>query len=465
MGKKLTKEEFKGVFGKRKAKKANARLEKEIDAEVHLLARRIQALQREGGTANLKEAKELADTVMRVQEDLTNLKKNKDPKQANTHYKNLLTGVKQDLDKMRDAPVTVKVGGKDVQLRSARIVPGIEALLGQERDELLADVGKKIENGKQKFAALKNASPEQLATMQPSREDVADLMWYLRSVAEDNKGEPFMKGSLTLPDEGSKLRGYFDKCSEVYRRDSSHLKSQQKIEGQKARGIDFYDGGIGDSESRKKMLPYGMNTVLVQSVKTGDKQRLFVKMETEGARVRPSGINPLRLPAGIAMRLRRLTGNRSKDDIKSRKLRLDDVKHSLAHLANLLGPKEDGGTKAFREQVPDEIVDAYVTMFKQIKNKEVLKLLQPLKKKAKAYELCKMMQGLQNALEDVEMDTHTRELVETFSEMVADKYEDAVIRFGDEVVLQEGELAGEEEEEVGDQPKQEEEEEEYLLDV
>lgn len=162
-------------------------------------------------------------------------------------------------------------------------IKGFDTLDAVEIEKATEVIGDKIKSGKRLLDDLL-LNPEAYLDKDPELKDIADLMWYLRTKAEELVGEPFEKGALSLPDSGKLLRGYLDRCEEVYNRFSSHLKDQQKKVGGSARGIDFYEGDI--NENPDALLPYGMNTLLVQSMTidaTGE-ERVYIKLETEGSR-------------------------------------------------------------------------------------------------------------------------------------------------------------------------------------
>lgn len=168
-------------------------------------------------------------------------------------------------------------------------IKGFENLSREEIAQATKEIGNKIKNGKRLLDDLL-LHPEEFLDKDPELKEITDLMWYLRNKAEELVGAPFEKGALSLPDNGKLLRGYLDRCSEVYNRFSSHMKEQQKKVGGSARAVDFYEGDIKTNPDG--LLPYGMNTMLVQSVTidgTGE-ERLYVKLETESARLgAPSG--------------------------------------------------------------------------------------------------------------------------------------------------------------------------------
>ena len=163
-------------------------------------------------------------------------------------------------------------------------IKGFDKLNKDEIEQATKEIGAKIKKGKQLLDDLM-VHPEEYLDKQPELKEITDLMWYLRNKAEEMVGQAFEKGALSLPDSGNLLRGYLDRCQEVYNRYSSHMKAQQEKVGGSARAIDAYEGDIKTNPDA--LLPYGMNTMLVQSIKmdkTGE-ERLYIKLETESARL------------------------------------------------------------------------------------------------------------------------------------------------------------------------------------
>ena len=115
-------------------------------------------------------------------------------------------------------------------------IKGFDKLDEDAAEEAFRVVGEKLQNGKQLLDRLLT-DPEYASDpdVAPALKDVTDLMWYLRNKAEESAGAAFEKGALSIPDDGNLLRGYFDRCTEVYNRYSSHIKAQQEKAGGIAR--------------------------------------------------------------------------------------------------------------------------------------------------------------------------------------------------------------------------------------
>ncbi|MEO6409740.1 MAG: hypothetical protein ABIO45_13430 [Burkholderiaceae bacterium] len=164
-------------------------------------------------------------------------------------------------------------------------IKGFDALDDAAAVKAFRVVGSKINDGKKLLDRLLT-DPEYASdpAVVPELKDVTDLMWFLRNKAEESAGAAFEKGALSIPDDGNLLRGYLDRCQEVYNRFSSHIKAQQDKVGGSARAVDAYEGDIQTNPDG--LLPYSMNTMLVQSLQMegSGEQRLYIKLETEGSR-------------------------------------------------------------------------------------------------------------------------------------------------------------------------------------
>ena len=169
----------------------------------------------------------------------------------------------------------------------------------------------------------------------PTKKEVADVMWFLKSQAQGQIGEPFDKGAITVPDPGGKLKIYLASCTAKYTRSSSHLNGQQKAPNGGAMGIDFYDGASRDMTRVKdvdKLLPCGMHTLLIQQITDakGD-QRLYLKMETEGCDWKGGhGLQAIRHGINFA--------SKRENEYKGRRENMpEDLKAAMKALASLAG--------------------------------------------------------------------------------------------------------------------------------
>ncbi len=273
-------------------------------------------------------------------------------------------------------PLEFANGAYKMQSKS---IPGFDNIEDpEEQQKLLNIIGGKLESGKAIVTDIFD-NPDALDEKEVTREAVADVAWYLRSVAESKVGA-FVKGAMTVPDPGGKLKAYLDKCEEKYARGSSHMKGEQKKEGNMGRGIDFYDG----AEDPNHLLPYGMNTFLFQAFTTAEgEERLFIKTETESARVSA---------AMFSMR---------SDKPESRPISIrEDIPRSIKHGINLIhamrGKHDDQGGAAYRERMPKEIAKRYKALLLICKHDKVVKKL--LEEGLYDKEVFQMLQNIQSVV-------------------------------------------------------------------
>ena len=372
------------------------------------------AAKKKGGKDNVKKAYEALEIVKEKSRELA--------KQALTMEKKTPTKVKLE-------------DGSEASVFPADI-PGFHDMDDKQKSEIVAKVTGKINDGKKVLELLKE-DPTALDGMGTSREAVSNVMWYLKAKAEEKLGEPYERGAMTLPDPGNKIREMFDRCDKVYGRDSSHLKKHQEKEGGQARGIDFYDGMGEDGELNPDMLlPAGMRTVLLQSVKldTGE-ERLYVKMETESARW-----NPFFTKRG--------------DTPEPRALEPGDKKNAILHLGNLVKAKlhlsqgEDKALKATREKVPDNLKKAYEKLLKAAK-KGSPAAHKVLKSGSYKDHIHQMVQNVNEVYalfdeEEIVVDDATLgemcEVVNEIGDTVQESIGDQLSRIGGEVVLGKGDV-------------------------
>lgn len=280
-------------------------------------------------------------------------------------------------------PVPLAAGGQ-ATLYSADI-PGYSTMGKHDRGRMTGILMKKIIAGHKLYGQLSEADPAELPA--PRRQDVSNLLWFLKSKANEAANSPYEKGAMTIPDPGNRIRSYLDRMEteaggpDLYPRRSTHLPEQQLGDYKKKyffsrtqksaaaqeylaqhqpRGTDFYegapgDGGIGDTEL---LLPSGMQTFLYQQVTApSGRSRLYIKMETEGA-------------AGD-----RLTP-KYRGGVQARPREWADYGHTAAHLANLLKKIATGGHASnpdlpqLREDVPKPIRKLFKKILSELKSKD-----------------------------------------------------------------------------------------------
>lgn len=331
----------------------------------------------------------------------------------------------------KKAPMQLSLGGGEKATVFSPDIPGFDKLSEQERAAVTKKVAGKIASGKALLDMILNA-PNIDEVAPPSRKEVTDLMWLMKSKAQEKLGAPYERGAMTIPDPGNKLRAYLDRCSEVYGRDSSHLNEQQKGKGGQGRGIDLYEGVSEEHEIEDfdSLLPNGMRTMLYQQVTMASgEQRLYLKMETESARFNPKF-------------------SRAEETPEARPLHAADVGRSILHLGNLIKSKlgmsqgEDKDLASYREKTAKDVVTAYEAAISAAKksNKEAYNILKGAK--GRVHQILANVDALNAA--QIPLDADTVKAIYACYEAIMDLYgqDDLDARFGGEVVLGMDDIGG-----------------------
>ena len=371
---------------------------------------------------------ELAQILARVRQVNRQASDNK-PAAGRTARDSLLPDMQDFLDTHRKiaktTPLVVQVGNDNVALCWTDI-PGYESLDGNQRQAAVQQAAQKVARGNAVFDAIKNWDG-QGQPPQASHDDAGALIWALKSKAQEKNG-PYVKGAMVVP-EGDKVRRYLDSLGgpngEVYPRSSSHLKDQQKLNGQQARGMDFYGANNGDPGK----LPAGMKTLLYQQVTLpSGAKAIYLKMETAAA-------------FGTA-KYNWFNGVHGTDPSMpvGRNQRPDDKAHAKEHGDNYMsGKKEmDRELGAKREQVPEEITAAWKTYLKTVTVKTTKAALTTAA--GSPFRLNKVMMKLEELAQSGLLDPQTDGNLQTFLSVVSETgsleyVADLDSRFGGEAVL------------------------------
>jgi len=101
-------------------------------------------------------------------------------------------------------------------------IPGFDSMDAKKRRAVMEKAAEKTARGLDLYDQIILGKAPEKAT----RQNVTDLLWALKSKAEEKNG-PYVRGAMTVPG-GDKLRAFLDTCQEeVYPRSSSHLLEQQ----------------------------------------------------------------------------------------------------------------------------------------------------------------------------------------------------------------------------------------------
>jgi hypothetical protein len=322
----------------------------------------------------------------------------------------------------KTAAKTVRVDDKDVEIYWTDI-PGYEKMQPQQRAQAEQEVARRVVDGMALYNAIIGAPDDQLP--KPTHKAAGDLVWALKAQAQKANG-PYIKGAMIAPN-GEKLRKYLDGLGgpngEVYPRSSSHLTEQQKLAGQQARGMDFYQPGGG----KDGQLPAGMNTLLYQQVTlpSGNKA-LYMKMETAGA----FGTAKWNWVNGVWGSDPTMPASRAK--------RRDDDQHAKEHGDNYLsGKKEmDRELGARREETPKEVEQAWQTYLKTVNNKSMKATLQAAS--SSPFRLNNVLKALGKLTDEADFDPDDglQEFLRVAKKLGRlESKEDVDSRFGGEAVL------------------------------
>ncbi|MDE2583050.1 MAG: hypothetical protein KGL52_15555 [Rhodospirillales bacterium] len=368
-----------------------------------------------------------------------------------------LDSIKQDArEQAVEARTCVKKSAMDIPLgdgTTAKVfpndIPGFDKLDPNAKEKMLQEVAKKISNGKRILQDILEKDLDKLDD--PTPKDVTDFIWLLKSKAQETIGEPYERGAMTIPDKGNKIRAYLDRCPEVYGRRSTHFREQQSKKGQQPRGMDFYEGVDRDTNQvadTDLLLPGGMCALLFQQLtmpggKSEDKERLYIKLETESARLDP---------------LFKATDSTLPP---SRELQRDDPIRTVLHLLNAvksyfgLSQGEDPDLKKFKEEGVKDVKEKMKATLAYLKkaNPDAYEILEPaispsdigVKSSVRVNE---MLAGIERlvAAKDVELDFEGLRLLQAAFDALTDSYEiegrDATVRAGGEVALFMDDLTG-----------------------
>ena len=129
-------------------------------------------------------------------------------------------------DKLLDstpAPTPVTVDGKDIVVDD-RIIPGLSEMSPEARATALTEMTQKMEGGKQTLDAILSGEPRDYAANPPTKEEISNMMWYIRAMAENKMEESFFK-MLTISDPGNNFHKFIEACPSMHLRGSSHVSA------------------------------------------------------------------------------------------------------------------------------------------------------------------------------------------------------------------------------------------------
>ncbi|MCK9240303.1 hypothetical protein [Desulfocurvus sp.] len=322
--------------------------------------------------------------------------------------------------------------GHLVQVDGKMVEHEIKALPRDQRDQAVRDMPRllqeRVERGHSLWAGIRDGSGHGPATA----ENIRDLTTFLMAKAQE-KGARFSEGAFSIEDPGHRLRDFLDSSPEVYQRPSSHIDGFQSDPGGGHRGIDMLDGPT---------LPYGKATVLYGAMNAGTEglpgnDRLFLKMEEHGCRLSSGSVR--RDPGGPADRPMRF---------------LRDLRQTLGHAMGFFRTLLRGlsGGRLFpnapdsrKERIPTGISRQYKALTETLTRAgrdDLAALLRAGNPAAKSQGLRTMLANLDAVLAQDSLGGAERADAKALRDSIASRYDHLDVRIGDEVILDQAELAG-----------------------
>lgn len=193
-----------------------------------------------------------------------------------------LDAIQRDADELlreirKQRPVVLPDGTE----LSGQVIPNWANLSNTQRRAAEVELEAKILRGGAIMNKLLDPSFDPSEGRGPTQQEISDLMFFLKVRAEKASGDQWVRGAMVIPDPGNKIRRWMDRTKgHVYTRDSSHLsKEDQGQRGGQGRGMDF------NTDTLDRGLPYGQRTLLYQQLTRQGDGYLYIKQETEGARI------------------------------------------------------------------------------------------------------------------------------------------------------------------------------------
>ena len=102
---------------------------------------------------------------------------------------------------------------------------GLSEMSPEARATALTGMTQKMEGGKQTLDAILSGEPRDYAANPPTKEEISNMMWYIRAMAENKMEESFFKNALTIPDPGNNFHKFIEACPSMHLRGSSHVSA------------------------------------------------------------------------------------------------------------------------------------------------------------------------------------------------------------------------------------------------
>ena len=342
--------------------------------------------------------------------------------------------------------IKVEVRGRTVTFGKAYYERMVEAMPEEERprgiagraelaDILKATFAGRIENG---LRILEDVRAGNGAQHQASAVNVADLSLALHAIAIMN-GDKFINGAFSVADSDGRLAKWLDTSDELYLRRSSHLEAYQgmTVDGHRnvMRGIDVAEGRNG-LLGGMKTVHYGVIPDLHSP--TGDgcgpQRRLFLKCESHGVYCNPLYRHSKAAGKTPGMRER---ARRDGDIIES-------LKHGFSFLHTRGTDPTAGGAR--KEHMTENVYTALkraVTELKAAGRGDLAAILSGnnVKKAGAKMVLHNVMKAHAADPDNPLIQRIVNDIVQTIVSEHSDKHGDSIARLGNEVMIEEGDIA------------------------
>ena len=338
----------------------------------------------------------------------------------------------------------VTVGGRTVTFEKwhyeglVAAMPEAERPRGLEGRAQLADMlrntlANRIENGLKILQEVRAGMGFRHAA---SAANVADLTLALHAIGLSN-GDKLPDGSFSVSDPDGNLARWLDTSDEVYLRESSHLKAYQKmtVDGHRniLRGIDVRAGQNG--------LLAGMRTVhygTIPDLKTpdgnGPNRRLFLKCESHGCFHNP--ISKDDVAAGMT------------PNMHQREARDGDWSEAILHTFSFLGtrgadPTAGGARKEHMTAGMKAALKGAVDQLKAAGRADLAEQLtaRNVEKGGSALLFDNLFKAIDAEPENALLQKIVNDLIAAAKADIGDKHGDAIARLGNEVMVDEADLA------------------------
>ena len=268
-----------------------------------------------------------------------------------------------------------------------------------------------------------------------SAANVADLTLALHAIGLSN-GDKLPDGSFSVADPDGNLARWLDTSDEVYLRESSHLKAYQKmtVDGHRniLRGIDVPAGQNG-LLAGMRTVHYGTVPDLTTADGNGPKRRLFLKCETHGCFRNP--ISKDDVAAGMT------------PNMHQREARDGDWSEAILHTFSFLGtrgadPTAGGARKEHMTAGMKAALKGAVDKLKAAGRADLAEQLtaRNVEKGGSALLFDNLFKAIDGEPGNAVLQEVVNDLIAAAKADIGDKHGDAIVRLGNEVMVDEADL-------------------------